>query len=267
MDKTIFFRSFLKFFQIPYTFLQISLIGNSICNDKCCQKFTVLASRGISVWEKIMGHTIASLSQDKTSSRGDYLIITSCLCHWAQTIKQDPRFPNLENVVILSCPLIVNKTQFLAPVEEVLRTKPEAHWKVIFAPPLMVETMGGSLWTPMVVIMASPIGGTVGFISSLCTPLAFGGYISTRGRYLETLNLGKRGADDDSPMIVTGWARELWQYDEVGHTVTSDDYVFRGIPRCAAMRKGQKPSFNSIVEIAVTQDGVIFKRDWARKKR
>jgi len=55
------------------------------------------------------------------------------------------------------------------------------------------------------------------------------------GTYLATLNFGKRGADDDCLMVVTGWARQLWQYKEVGTTVTSDEYIFRGIPRCAAL--------------------------------
>jgi len=87
------------------------------------------------------------------------------------------------------------------------------------------------------------------------------------GSFLATLNYGKRGADDDSLMVVTGWARELWQYDEVGTTVISDEYIFRGIPRCAAMRKGKKTAFNSIVEIGVTKDGVMVKRETPGKKR
>jgi len=219
--------------------------------------------------KKIMGRNKASLSQDKTSSRGDYLIITSSACHWAETIKQDPRFPNLENVVFLSCPLIVNKTQFLAQVEDVLRCKPGAHWKVIFAPPhggddgrFTMDPDGGHHGVP-----------DWGNCRYYFKPLYALGirrvhfHTCLIGSYFATLNLGKRGADDDSPIIVTGWARELWQYDEVGTTVTSDDYIFRGIPRCAAMRKGQKPSFNSIVEIAVTEDGVIFKRETPGKKR
>jgi len=217
-----------------------------------------------------MGRNKASLSQDKTSSRGDYLIITSSACHWVETIKQDPRFPNLDNVSFLSCPIILQKDLFLAQVQAFLRSKPEAHRKVIFAPPHGGDD-GRFTMDPDAGI--HPDVPDWGNCREWFKPLYALGirrvhfHTCLIGQYLATLNLGKRGADDDCPMIVTGWARELWMYDEVGTTVTSDDYIFRGIPRCAAMRKGKKASFNAIVEIGVTKDGVVVKRETPGKNR
>jgi len=220
--------------------------------------------------KKIMGRNKASLAQDRTSSRGDYLIIVSSACHWAETIKQDPRFPNLGHVCFLSCPIILNKELFLAQVDAILRSKPQAHWKVIFAPPHGGEDGSFTMDTDAGINPDVPDWGN-------CTewfkPLYALGirrvhfHACSIGKFLNTLEHGKRGAGDDDPMIVTAWSRELWQYDEVGVPVTSDDYVFRGIPRCAAMRKGQKYSFNAIVEIGVTKEGVMLKRETPGKKR